>query len=85
MPPSSPETNMQKLAISALWAVLLLVAGWGFVDSRDARAETRDAINQIRIDGSKTTERVAVMEETIRNQKEQLNRIERAVTVKPAF
>lgn len=70
---------MKNAALAGLWAVLMLVAGWGFIDARDARAETRQEISTLRLDLNDATRTVAVLQETITNQKEALARLERGV------
>lgn len=76
---ATEKDSMKTAAITALWALLMLVAGWGFVDSRDARAETRVDIAQLRTDVTDSRQRIAVLEEAMKNQKEALVRIEDGV------
>ncbi len=78
MPPSEKDT-MKTAALTALWGLLLLFAGWGFVDSRDPRTETRVEIPQLRSDVVDSRQRIAVLEEALKNQRETLVRIEDGV------
>lgn len=71
--------HMKTAALSALWGLLLLIAGWGFMDSRDARAETRQEIAGLHIEAAQVAVKVAVLEEAVKNQKEQMDRIESGV------
>lgn len=64
--------SWQKPAISALWAVLLALVGWIYVDAATARADQAKTIQAL-------SERVATQEESTRNIRESLVRIELGV------
>jgi hypothetical protein len=59
-------------AIGALWAILLLLAGWFVQDSAAFRSEITKQIGE-------STARIAVLEEANRNIRESLARIEAGV------
>lgn len=78
-PLGSSQPVNTKTILSALWAVLLIISGWVYVDARESRQEMRADISGVQIQMSDTRSRVAVLEEALRNQKESLTRIEQGV------
>lgn len=59
----------QKNALGALWVILLAVVGWIATDATTARAKMSDDLNAQR-------QRIAVLEESGRNTRESLARVE---------
>lgn len=76
--PSAPvatvarDDGWQKLVISALGAIVLLVAGWVWADAQQAKTDTANTIRQF-------GERLATQEEATRGVRESLIRIENGV------
>ena len=71
--------SWQKPALAALWAVLLMFAGWMWVTNQAAQTEMRSDIQAIRQDRATDLQRTAILEEAVRNQRESLQRIEAGV------
>lgn len=69
----------KTVVISGLWAILLLIAAWALADSSAARREFREADASLRQEVSETKQKAAVLEEALKNQREQLQRIEAGV------
>jgi hypothetical protein len=72
-------TQTVKGVIAALWVVVLLFAGWMWSDSRDQRKVMADELFKVRADQQSATERIAIQEESMRNVRESLKRIEDGV------
>ena len=79
-------SNWKNVALSAMWAVLLLFAGWMVADSRASRDELRAEIAQIRTQyvtdqqqASIDRQRIATMEEAIRQMTRSMDRIEAGI------
>lgn len=69
----------QKTALTALWAVLMVVAGWIYADARATQNQQREDIAAIQKQASLDQQRIAISEEAIRQMQRSLDRIESGV------
>jgi hypothetical protein len=68
-PRESNGSGWKTTAIGALWVVLLMVVGWIATDATTARTKMADQI-------AESQQRIAILEESQRNLRESLKRIE---------
>lgn len=69
----------QKPVIAALWAVLLIGAGWVYSDARDTRKTVQATVKALETTDQESLQRIAVLEENARNVREALKRIEEGI------
>jgi phage shock protein A len=76
---SNSNGGWQKAALAALWAVVMLFAGWMYSSSADAARKDADARAETSRTVQALSERLATQEEATRNIRESLRRIEEGV------
>ena len=72
-------SGWQKAALSGAFAILLAAAGWGITDSQTARQETRQEITALKEKAALDQQRIATVEEGMRQMQRSLDRIEAAL------
>lgn len=81
-PGPAPESEMstaQKAVIAALWGVVIILAGYVYSDSQSQRSAMASELQKVRADQQLSVERIAIQEESMRNVRESLKRIEEGV------
>jgi Tfp pilus assembly protein PilO len=79
VPQDDTGSSLQKFVMTALWAIVLLLAGWTYQDSQRTRHQLETELLELRLTTSINQQKVAVLEEALRNAKEALMRIESGV------
>jgi hypothetical protein len=72
-------SSWRTAAISGLGAVVLLLSGWSYADSRAAQQQSSATISALADAQRIDRERIAILEEANRNVRESLQRIESVV------
>ena len=68
-----------SVAMGGLWVLVLLFAGWVWAEAKDAREEMAQTIRVHAQQSAADRERIAILEESTRNMRESLQRIETGV------